>query len=256
MSEAASAPSELYGPWRGRWRCVPDGSPESDLCQLSEGTVEAYRAIRDSLAAQFDGEPTPGGSSLSGYCEVCWGLIAERHDIVADRHAPLGRRSERFFWYASKSANRWDWSGPVSTYEDLLALIGEHEHNLDVPPGQVRYYTVHPTGPFKAEHRGTWFDVIEDIPLAIIDLHQPPTLDQVNLLLAEGGASAGMSGGIEIPRHRLSESEWAAIYRRMVEIGRFTEDRPPAKLDTRGMLEWLRPHHERFRDGQRRRGRR
>lgn len=256
MFEAESGAPALYGPWRGRWRCTPEGLSEHHRHHLTSASVETYQEIRGALDAQVDGESLPVGSVLSGFCEVCWALIATRWEVTSDDDAPLGKRSERRLWYAARSGVGWKWSKSVGTYEDLSALIGDHEHNTDLPAGQVRYYVTHPTGPFKSEHQGTWFDVVEDIPLAIFGLFEPPTLDQLNELLNAGGASAGMSGGIEVPRHRLSEDDWKAIYRRMVAIGRFTEDRPAAGLDGSDLLEWLLPRLERFHDGQERRGRR
>ena len=98
MSDEAMSPSRLYGPWRGRWRCTPEVMSARNLPHLYTQTIASYAQIRAALAQQFGEASAPERSVIRGFCEVCWGLVAERRDIVADDKAPLGRRSEQYYW--------------------------------------------------------------------------------------------------------------------------------------------------------------
>lgn len=90
-------------------------------------------------------------------------------------------------------------------------------HVADEGSDSVRYFLLPGAGPGKAPRVGHWVDVVRAIPYLFFVGEPVPPEAVLRAVLRGTDGYAGMSGGVEWPRHELTNSEYGRVRAELID---------------------------------------
>lgn len=135
---------------------------------------------------EYDGDAEP--EAFRARCEVCGDELGITFD-AEDEYPRIAETARR------------DWE----------------RHVADQGQAEVRYFLLPGVGPHKLPRVGSWDEVVRAIPYLLFAGDPVPLIAVLNEVLAGTHGDAGMSGGVEWPRHELTAIEYDGVRARLVE---------------------------------------
>ncbi len=100
-------------------------------------------------------------------------------------------------------------------------------HVADQSQSEVRYFLLPGVGPHKSPRVGRWDEVVRAVPYLLFAGDPVPPIAVLNGVLTGTDGFAGMSGGVEWPRHELTTIEYNHVRERLVDdLGLIDVDAP------------------------------
>jgi hypothetical protein len=100
-------------------------------------------------------------------------------------------------------------------------------------PAEVRCFLLRGVGPGKSLRIGHWADVVRAIPYLFFAGDPVPPLAVLNAVLSGTDGDAGMSGGVEWPRHQLTSDEYERVRRDLITFAQLLDVEAPVWVSSR-----------------------